>query len=346
VLSYALDPSDAVVVTGFWRSGTTWLLQSLAQALDAKGVFEPLHYDLRGYAHAVRQDCEPLHLHPEYLSAFMPFMRAGFDAASTFNSYVRSALTGGIAEPWVLGPRIEMRRHAGKSSQWRLLEVLYRLRTALRTQVVTKFVRGHLLIPALHQTFDPVLIHIRRDPRSVAASFHRRDWPWYKKLSLEEQLLDPEDGRSSYFSSWADLIRRYDREDPLVRVAAYWALLERFVDDLPPHPRRTTISYEALCLHPRETLRELGNVLHTVPDASYFDRPSRTTEQRRRDASIRERILSWQDALGGQLAQRIERVIVELELSNTLYEAGRSDITKENNCLSVAADTSPSRRSQ
>ncbi len=36
-----VDPSEAVVVTGFWRSGTTWLQQTLARLHNAKTVFEP-----------------------------------------------------------------------------------------------------------------------------------------------------------------------------------------------------------------------------------------------------------------------------------------------------------------
>jgi hypothetical protein len=217
-----------------------------------------------------------------------------------------------------------MRRHSGNASKWGLFDLLYKLKTALRTQIVTKFVRGHLLIPALHQTFDPALIHIRRDPRSVVASFHRRNWPWYKQLSLEEQLLDPNDERSSYFDAWADLIHRYDREEPLVRVAAYWALLERFVNDLPEHPRRAKVSYEDLCLYPRETLRELASVLPATLDDSHFDRPSRTTEQERRKASIQERIFSWKNTLNRETVQKIEGVIIELGLSDALHDPKRA----------------------
>jgi len=329
LLSRTLNPSDAVVITGFWRSGTTWLLQSLSRALDAKGVFEPFHYDLPGYADVVRQDGSSYSFQDEYLSAFMPFVRSHFSGSPGFEAYVRSALTGGITEPWVLGPRIEMRRHSGNAAKWELFDLLYKLKTALRTQIVTKFVRGHLLIPVLHQTFDPALIHIRRDPRSVVASFHRRSWSWHKRLSLKEQLLNPDDGRSTYFDSWADLIHRYDREQPLVRVAAYWALLERFVNDLPVHPRRATVSYEDLCLRPRETVRELASVLPATPDNSHFNLPSRTTEQERRKASIQERVFSWKNTLNRETVQKIERVVIDLGLSDALHEAKRAQDSKK-----------------
>jgi len=39
--SQKIDISKCIVVNGFWRSGTTWLQDTLSAAINAKAVFEP-----------------------------------------------------------------------------------------------------------------------------------------------------------------------------------------------------------------------------------------------------------------------------------------------------------------
>ena len=219
---------------------------------------------------------------------------------------------------------MENRRKAGQGSEWKAIEMLYRVREAFETDVVTKFVRGHLLIPALRDAYDPVLVHIRRDPRAVMASFHRLGWTWYKNLSLEDQLLAPNDGRAEYFSKWEEMIRHYEQSKPLVRVAAYWALVERFVSDLPERARRIVISYEDLCLQPEEILTEkVANEIDGI-HAKHFGAMSKTTEEGRVEISKWERVLDWKDVLTESIAEEIARVCKEASLEDALFQREKS----------------------
>jgi hypothetical protein len=201
----------------------------------------------------------------------------------------------------------------GGTSDWRILETVHRMRDSMRTRVVTKFVRAHLLVPALQHSFNPVIIHVRRDPRAIVASFERLDWTWYRSLSVEEQLLSPEDGRAEYFESWTDDIRRYDREEPLIRVAAYWALLERFIDDLEKHPRRVVLSYEDLCLHPERELREhVAPLIPAIPSREQLEVPSET-DRDHHSASMKERVHGWKDELHNGTVKKIDEVVSSIE---------------------------------
>ncbi|MCS4199742.1 hypothetical protein GGP93_001169 [Salinibacter ruber] len=266
--------------------------------MEAKSVFEPLHYDIDQYRGALEHDFALPQAREGYLNMYMPYAKDGLDSRAELNTYVRNSLTGAVTEPWTQGPRREVRKEAGRESDWKAIDVVYRVREALRTSIVTKFVRAHLLIPALHKTFDPVIVHLRRDPRAVIASFKRLEWTWYKSLSLEDQLLKPDDGREEYFDRWREDIQKYESAPPLMRVAAYWAFVERFVDDLAPHSRRVVLSYEELCLNPESVQQgPVGKIVPEAPSASQMGYSSRTTQAARREAKVEERVHGWKNEL-------------------------------------------------
>jgi len=316
LIGKSLDPSDAIIITGYWRSGTTWLLQSLSEEIGAKSVFEPLHPGIPAYRRTVITDYSLVRDDSEYLNLYMPYEDGSLDPSRNLYSYLRRALTGQVTEPWVQGPRRRSRRRKGMASEFKLLDVPYRIREALKTTIVTKFVRGHLLIPAVQSTFSPCIFHIRRDPRAIAASFQRRGWRWHEDLSLEDQLLRPNDGRTEYFARWASLIREYDAAAPLIRIAVYWILLERYVEQVAATPSGVTVlSYEELCLN---TERVVDTVFRDTLDhdvsLSAFGRDSSTTDDCREQLSAEERVNSWKSELSPQHRSDIEKAMASFDI--------------------------------
>jgi hypothetical protein len=224
VLGAHLSPSKAIVVTGFWRSGTTWLLEALTRSVDGKAVFEPLYPDIGGYSSV---STEYYHGEDKTASGFMPYLSRSLDECSSLRQHLVRSLTGAAPGVFVRSARVSIRENGGRGSSWKLAEAKERVADALRTQVATKFTRAHLILPLLQSEFGVTVFHIRRDPRAVVESLVRQDWSgWVHYISLSEYLLEPDDGRAGVFSQWAKDIHWCDQESGIAPLAGYWALTE------------------------------------------------------------------------------------------------------------------------
>lgn len=306
LVSRVVDPSETVVITGFWRSGTTWLMESVARSMNAKDVFEPFHFSIPSY-----QDALSCTFYEDrgndFLNLFMPMYFDDQSPHSPLKEYCRSALVSSIPGGKVRWPRYNRQLQRRNSKITTFYE---RLKNSIRTTVVTKFVRAHLLIPALHSWFDPVIIHVRRDPRAIISSFRRHDWTFHHSLSLERQLLNPSDTRCEYFKQWKDEIQRIDKLHPDVRLASYWALTDRFVKDLEPHSCRIIISYEELCFQGAEYLRSKFNSLDlNAPENKDLNVSSSTTYEDRKQSKVVDRLYSWKDELSESKISSINEIM-------------------------------------
>lgn len=296
------QPESAILVTGFWRSGTTWLQGLVAEAAKAKPVFEPLHWSIDSYSKAVRSDFSLTSEDDLFVNSFMPYCRAPLQTYPALAAYIHQALIGGITHSWVRRGR----------EGWT---------DAVRGRTVVKFVRGHLLIPAIHDAFSPSHVHIRRDPRAVVASIQRNDWGWWMRdLSLEDQLLQPEDGRSEYFRKWEEEINTYDRESFTSRAAAYWALTERFIQDrVLPVTGGELVSYEELCSRQEEYVSaQLSLFLDSTPEAPAHgdvEEDSPTTEPDRQNVSMEERLYGWKEELPRSESEHISSIAEKFGVS-------------------------------
>jgi hypothetical protein len=292
IASRLIDPQDAIVVTGFWRSGTTWVQQLISEKIRAKPVFEPLHWSVEEYADLVRQTLPIPRSDRAYLKSFMPHVDLDSGKGNALRKYLHRAMTGGLIDDWT-------RRGRGGIGE------------AFRTDIVVKFVRGHLLIPSLKNQFSPTLIHIRRDPRAVIASLFRNDWAWWmRELSLTDQLLRPNDGRQEFFLSHADIISGFDEEDFVTRAVAYWALTERFVDESRSGTGVQVIHYEELCLQGESYLDHSTDTGESSSVNVRSDSP--TTTQSRKGASIEERLYGWKEELASTTIDKINRTLQEV----------------------------------
>jgi hypothetical protein len=295
-----LDPSSAVLVTGFWRSGTTWLQQILAGGLRAKSVFEPFYHRLEEYRNTLVGGFSPLYSSSEYLAMLMPYSESRIDSSLPMYRYLRTALTGGTPSSWVRRVRFRRRGIEGRHGRGRYRDALERIKDAFRRRVVVKSVRSHLLVSAIQQTFNPLTVHIWRDPRSIVASFHRKGWmeqKWVNELSLVNQLLRPADGRGAFFERWEGTIRRYEEKSATHRLAAYWSLCEKFLVGANEHSRITEVSYRQIYLK-GSTLLERTLPLNFQADPSpYAQASSALSEQQTK----KERLERWREMDDGQI---------------------------------------------
>lgn len=310
LISFRINPSDTLMVSGFPRSGTTWLQQSLAELLQAKTIFEPLDPavpDMRAIYMSDRLSPEDV----DFLRLYMPYCGASTLNGHPLETVFFNGLRGTIRGRWV-------RRYRRNG-----------VAEAFRPRVVLKDVKAHLCLRAAQNTFSMPVIHIYRDPRAIAASIKMTKWSWiFDHLSLREQLLEPQDGRAAFFGHWHADICEYDKEDKLAKIIAYWALAEKFLEHCYADQRGRIVflSYEELCQKREQILLEALNKLGvrhaSRMNSRALDVNSSTTVKQRRGASVEERIAGWKEVLSVSEVSRIESIVQNFGFERRMWNGG------------------------
>jgi hypothetical protein len=223
-------PSESVVVTGFWRSGTTWLLESIADSLCAKSVFEPLWTGIRDYNKLLRNI--KVDIPKREGNIFMPSVPTKSEDRKKLQRYLKRALTSDLPGHWIRKSRKPNRAIAKIKNSSLVDRPWSRLRSAANRRIVTKLVRGHLIAPLIKDEFNSTVIHIRRPVSEVVESFHKRFnyFGVWRNMSLEDQLLNYQLRENIFFSKWKDKIKRIDKEDVNCKIAALWIIYEMYVN--------------------------------------------------------------------------------------------------------------------
>ncbi len=313
-MSYQIDhlvsswvkSSDTLVVAGFWRSGTTWLQESLAKLIKGKTVFEPLlcaihKAEILSFANISTKSLG-------YKQLYMPYSAGDTLSDRSLHMFFEQALRSDI-----------------RGSVPRLLRS--NLAESFRFQIVAKFVRVQLCLRAVQNTFSTPVVYIYRDPRAIISSIKMTEWNFlYDDLSLREQLLEPDDGRASYFSNWHDEILNYDKQHRFVRIAAYWALIEKFVKhSYENHQARIAfVCYEELCRKGEmmllEILDDLGLSHFSHGNVNALEKDSFSTSEKRRGVSVDQRITGWQKNLSSTEIRMVESVVQHFGLADRMVE--------------------------
>lgn len=310
-----VNPSSSLFISGFPRSGTTWLQQALVSAIRAKSIFEPFYNDslkAEGVFDAYRAS---LPLQSELLvGMYMPFCEINLTTATSAEDRILyrvllEALRGSIAGNWARKNRTS-------------------LAEAFRTRIVVKDPRASLCLCGIQNTFNTPIVHIIRDPRAVVSSFLNISWAARvaNDMSVEHLLLRPHDKRRDFFGRWTDSIKRYDSMGPVARVAHYWALTEKYVRECirTERGRLVFVSYEALVSDPiaelQQVLKRLGIRYVGVSDRHSLLRSSVSTAASRKTLPPRQRVDSWKTHLQQEDIRLIEKIATEYELDDLLLD--------------------------
>ena len=261
-----------VVVNGFWRSGTTWLQECLAESLGAKSIFEPLSPQ-----------------EPRRRAALAPRFLGDEDALQAF---IPGPIPEGASE-WRGFEAACRGLHGGAF----LLSCRASLGESARTAIVVKDVRLHRNLAEVHRRLGVPVVHLRRHPCAVAASLIAADWHWsFARVRLAR--LAPE----------ASALHPYDT-DGLSRIAAYWAHVERqAAQALAGQAWGRTVAYEALAADPGAVVADLCGWLglrrRGTPD---FSRPAASVHP----DVFAARVAApepWRRTLSEAEIQRVERI--------------------------------------
>lgn len=251
----------AVYVVGSARSGTTWVAETLAGARTTRLVFEPMHHRARAHRD------EPI-----------PHLVDGPPTAA-LASTIRSALDGGVRDPWVN---------------------VFQRRSVVARRVV-KDIRPGVLPAVLAVAPALAVVLVVRDPLAVARS--RARWEtergrWFATpaaLAEIRSAVDDEGRVGDLARRAVDVLDGPHRDHPLIPHVAIWCVENRLAldaardaDDPTPssvpsrvQSRVQVVSYEALRAAPVEGFariarragipeRRLGP--HDRPSSTRFDR--------------------------------------------------------------------------
>jgi hypothetical protein len=275
-----------VFVSGFWRSGTTWMQKLLADSLGAKTVFEPL--------------C------PQN-----PIWRAHLLAAGVLDETLQEAFipgrTGADGRMW---PYLDAAFRAIATSPVSM-KCRGRLQESFRSAIVVKDVRLQLHLAAIHQRYGIGIVHLRRHPCAVVSSLMTVRWKWnFDRVSMASLVAPFADELRVEGLAGENWARQFDA-DTVSRIAAYWAITERLTDRIVRHqPWATVLAYEDAVLEPERTVDDLCRLIgrrRTSVANPHLD--SATTYGSSRRTPGRHRLHAWRNRMSASDIDRVYRVV-------------------------------------
>lgn len=272
-----------VILSGFWRSGTTWVQQVFIESISAKSQFEPL---------------DP--------SALFP-LHEGYDSDPTQAGYL--PLNADVFSQ----DDLHYLDSAFKGITPRRSGFNYLIRTSIKecfaSRVVIKFVRAQFIIPFLVERYKPQgVVHISRHPMAVIQSLLSAKWQWnFSEICLSD-LYWREIGIDH--CSLVEEIKQYDNAREEEKIAALWAITEREI-------RKTSgviyIKYEDLLKDPNEGFAQLFKDMGLSYSGSVdYSKDSPVTEGNRMGASLEDRLNSWRYQMPVKTQDRVRNVLINV----------------------------------
>lgn len=150
------------MVTGFYRSGTTFLMESLARSAGLRSVFEPLCHQVRSTATLYRR------VQGAITPEILPIQEPGAEPGALIGPFLEGALKGNVVESWTRNGRPAC--------------------SYLRRKLLVKSVRMNGVVNYLKHHHGCSTVLLLRHPLAVASSVSRL--PRMRRVLLDEDHLD------------------------------------------------------------------------------------------------------------------------------------------------------------
>ncbi len=306
-----LPASKALVINGFWRSGTTWLQETVAELLQAKSVFEPFNLPSQNILKCL-PEIRPERRDFQFVNALMPYVPENFTKGSALYSVIQQSLKGQL-----------------KGRSWHRRDI----KECICSNVVVKFTRASLCAYAIANTFSTPVLHLVRDPRAVITSIKQlQGGQWaegtFNNFSLRELLLEVDDGRSEYFQPQASTIKAIDKTTDYGRLAGYYCLTEQYLEDkFKSYVGLFKVArYEDLIGAPPSAISQLLVDLGLNPKVSQsveMDKPSSTDWGKNgwaQKVSKSDRLLGWKTQIDDYEKDLIEDIVTSFNMQDRFWE--------------------------
>jgi hypothetical protein len=297
---------STVIIAGAGRSGTTWVLDSLADANHMRTVFEPLH---------------PVGV-PAAAPIAYQYIEAAADAPES-RTFMEQVFSGRMHSLWanyrirpdrfnpLNNSPISVYLHAKKSAG--LLKTLA-FRRGLSGQAV-KFIRANLMLPWLTRQFGLPTILVVRHPCAVIASRFKlsaADW------SAEKAVSRYRDNRIIY-EMIGDKFG-FDLARPMsmgMALASVWCVENVLPLEWAEQEKYGVVAYEDLLVHPetewRKVVGHLG--LTGIPGSELLETPSQQSSIDMREKTFTPaHIERWKSQLGPDVLDDVGSILEQFSV--------------------------------
>jgi len=304
ILAGRHDQEKAFLVYGFWRSGTTLLMERVAELTRSRSFFEPLLLKVPATWPEKYRRLNSPELHrftiPHELLAH-PCTYVSTDTGdSGLDPFLEDMLAGKMSTRWT-----RKSRH---------------LRNSFSPDMTIKMVRANLLAAYLEQRFGCRSIFIIRHPGAIMASVTRRQRHGSRRDGIETGLMSHEflDAILSQKSLVADhlgphmdLIRKWN-SDGFNRMVLSWAILNyvplKQIRDDQFHPLLIRFEEYVLDADMGGKLAKHFGVEGLLSEEDHLSRNSATVQVSRRGVDPITRLFSWKDELSETQIQIIYEI--------------------------------------
>ncbi|GMQ78951.1 MAG: hypothetical protein BMS9Abin02_1500 [Anaerolineae bacterium] len=224
------NPSDAILLAGSGRSGTTWIGNLIASGQGIQQIFEPLHprfsvqiRHLTGWEVGQR---------PRYQAHYM----RSDEPHGEWSIYLNEVLSGRERNYWTD----------------------YHRTSYFPERFLIKTIRANLMLGFLSDQFSPKIIYVYRHPCAVVLSRLKVRWRAdVGDILSQDKLVE------DYLQPWIGAI---GRERDLLGAHAVWWAVENMVAsrELESRPHYA-VTYEALVQQPRLEIRKIWSWLGIQP---------------------------------------------------------------------------------
>lgn len=296
-----------LVVAGSGRSGTTWVLDTIASENQLRTIFEPLHPVVvkGGHSNACRylpDDVEDMQLRNFMEDVFLGNYHSMWTDYRVRPDRLREDLK---SLPTLVGVKCCFRR-------WqKLLRNYYRYRGTLQyPQIIVKMIRANLMLGWLHQKFGARIVLVIRHPGAVIESKMRLGGNDWEASSLLQHYLQDKRLQQNYLAPYNDLLNR--DLDPAAAHAAIWCIENCMPLSQAKQYGHIVVFYEKLMKNSGKEWRRIitGLGLSKVPSAETIEKPS----QQISTLSGRERLEKthlerWLERIDSKSLRHIDHII-------------------------------------
>lgn len=302
------------MIAGSGRSGTTWVLDSIAEPNGLRTVFEPLHSQAVSGASPYANCYVPPNFENKALKEFIELVFSGKLQSIWANYRIRPDRIKPSAS--IFSNLLETKKFI---NQYKKLASNYFYYNKFKSDTLAvKFIRANLMLGWLEKNFDIRLLFVVRHPCAVLASVLKIGKGWDDKALFVYR--NDEDLIRDYLYKYESFLAA-----PLTKIETHTAIwcIENTLPLLQNgESKKTVVSYENLLLNgEREWQKVINNLkLSNTPSTHYLAKPSQQASLEMRGKKFDEKQISkWKEYFSSEDLKKIQKVLDVFEV--TIYNA-------------------------